>query len=193
VLQEKEENLRVQRKREERERWWAGAEVVRPTKNNRTTDVTVVNSQGEALVSTKDRQLSRYAMDYSKWNSWQPDDEVSRLESFEKEKEEEEKRNKEFEANNPDFCQQFMQDMETRKKATQQKQESADVLRLRGNRYFKNKDFSGALVAYMEALRSCPFDGKILLNIAQVHYFETCFLNSALSYLVSNYCRRISN
>ena len=116
----------------------------------------------------KDRVLSRYTADYSKWDSWVPNDEATRQEQLELERLEEERKNKEFESNNPDFCKQFMTDMEERKKATQKKQESAEVLRLKGNRYFKAKDYTQALNFYMDALKNCPFDGKLLLNIAQV-------------------------
>lgn len=116
----------------------------------------------------KDRVISRYTADYSKWDSWQPTDEVTRLEELEKARLEEEVKNKEFENNNPDFCKQFVTDMEERKKATKQKQESAEVLRLKGNRYFKAKDYQYASTLYMDALKNCPFDGKLLLNIAQV-------------------------
>lgn len=113
-------------------------------------------------------QLSRYTADYSKWESWQPTDEVSRLEEEEKRRQEEEEANKLFEQNNPDFCKQYLNDMEERKKATVKKQESADILRLKGNRFFKAQDYPRALELYMEAMKETPFDGRLLLNIAQV-------------------------
>jgi len=48
------------------------------------------------------------------------------------------------------------------------KQESADISRLKGNRYFKARNFERALELYMEALKESPYDSKTLLNVAQV-------------------------
>lgn len=100
-------------------------------------------------------------MNYSKWDAWVPTDEAT--------KEEEEKLNREFETNNPEFCAQFVKDTEERKKNIQKKQENSDNIRLKGNRYFKAKDYTSALEKYMEALKILPFDTKTLLNIAQCH------------------------
>ena len=37
-----------------------------------------------------------------------------------------------------------------------------------GNIFFKKKDYTSALVQYMDALKTLPYDPKTLLNIAQV-------------------------
>lgn len=92
-------------------------------------------------------------------------------EAAEAAKREEEIRNKEFEKNNAEFCSEFLTDMDKRKKVTEKKQESADISRLKGNRYFKAKAYDKALELYMEALKDCPFDAKTLNNIAQVSFF----------------------
>ena len=167
-MREKEEQLRMQRKKEEIERWWAGAEIYKPRNDEeKANNAKGIVKEGVTSEMMKERTVGRYTMDYSKWDTWIPDDEVTRQEQLEKEKEEEEKRNKEFEQNNPDFCKQFMVDLEERKKSTQKKQESADILRLKGNRFFKSKEFVRAVEFYMDALKNCPFDCKLLLNIAQ--------------------------
>lgn len=162
---EKEAELKRQRKREERERWWSGAEVYFPKESAKKEPSTT----GGKLNAEDARALrvSRYTMDYSKWDTWTPSDDVSRQEELEREEQEEKRRNEEFERNNPDFCRQFMDDMAERKKSTQKKQEIADGLRLKGNKFFKARDYSRALENYMEALKSAPFDPKLLLNIAQ--------------------------
>lgn len=154
---EKEEQLRQQRKAEERERWWTGVEIFKPP----NTTTTSSSSSSSATL------LSRYTADYSKWESWVPSDSVSVEEKAELEKAEEDRKNKEFEANNPEFCQNFMKDMGERKKTQAKKAETSEVLRLKGNKAFKVKDYEGALGHYMEALKNTPFDGKLLLNIAQ--------------------------
>jgi tetratricopeptide (TPR) repeat protein len=83
-------------------------------------------------------------------------------------KEEERVRNEEFEKNNEEFCGQVLEDMSKRNKATLKKQESAESLRLKGNKFFKRKEYDTALENYMEALKLTPYDTKTLLNIAQV-------------------------
>eukprot|EP00981_Chlorochromonas_danica_P002153 scaffold428_cov168-Ochromonas_danica.AAC.18 len=162
----KEEALRQQRKAQEKERWWTGAEAFFPKQQSSTPSTTSTTTTSR---EEEQSQLSRYTADYSKWESWQPTDEVSRLEEEEKRRQEEEEANKLFEQNNPDFCQQYLHDMEERKKVTAKKQESADILRLKGNRFFKAKDYPRALELYMDAMKETPFDGRLLLNIAQVH------------------------
>ena len=99
-------------------------------------------------------------------------------EAAEAAKREEEIRNKEFEKNNAEFCSEFLTDMDKRKKVTEKKQESADISRLKGNRYFKAKAYDKALELYMEALKDCPFDAKTLNNIAQVSFFFWCSFSS---------------
>lgn len=164
-MREKEEKLRQQRKQEEISRWWSGAEFFKPKKDD--TDNGEDNDE-----SSKPSILSRYTADYSKWESWVPNDEATKEEEALKLKQEEDIKNKEFEQNNPDFCKQFMTDMEQRKKSLKEKEESSNILRLKGNRYFKNKDYQKALELYMDALKECPYDSKLLLNIAQVIVFK---------------------
>ncbi len=103
---------------------------------------------------------------------------MSVQEQKEREAEEEKKRNEEFEKNNPEFCQSFVNDMKERKKASEKKQETSEVLRLKGNKCFKSKDFEQALIHYMEALKNTPFDAKLLLNIAQVSPSRTLSISS---------------
>lgn len=164
---EKEEQLRLRRKQEERERWWAGAEMMRSSKSAEEASNQNVE-ESDRVEDAKLRVMSRYTADYSKWDQWRPNDEATRAEEEQRAKEEEEKRNKEFEANNREFCQQFGEDMQERKRVSEKKQGSADISRLKGNRYFKAKQFDRALEMYMEALKEVPFDVKTLTNIAQV-------------------------
>lgn len=167
AYEEKEAKLREERKREERERWWAGVEIFKPRGNE---------GQGVSSKAATDEEidkkavlLNRYKLDYSRWNTWSPTDEATLAEAAEAQRLEEEARNKEFERNNAEFCNQFVTDMENRKKVTEKKQDSADISRLKGNRYFKAKAYDKALEFYMEALKESPFDAKTVNNIAQVY------------------------
>jgi hypothetical protein len=45
---------------------------------------------------------------------------------------------------------------------------SLPLISLPGNQFFKKKDYSTALVQYMDSLKVLPYDSKTLLNIAQV-------------------------
>jgi tetratricopeptide (TPR) repeat protein len=86
-----------------------------------------------------------------------------------KQKEEEDLQNKQFEETNKEFCSQFLTDMNERQRQTEKKQQTANTLKLKGNKYFKAKKFQEALEQYMEGLKLSPFDGTALLtNIAQV-------------------------
>jgi hypothetical protein len=117
------------------------------------------------------------------------DREKSRITLMKRQQEEEERKkldedvkNKEFENNNPDFCKQFNEDAVKRKENQLKKQESSDVLRLfqnnntsyhlfdrlKGNRFFKAKQYERAYELYMDALKESPYDSKTTLNIAQV-------------------------
>jgi tetratricopeptide (TPR) repeat protein len=163
---EKEEKLKQQRKQEEIDRWWTSVEIYKPSL---TSSQGTKSNENKRLMdaNTKEAVLHRYTADYSKWDTWTPSDTVSLEEKEQKEKEDEDKKNKEFEQSNPEFVDNFMKDMKERKKQQEKKQETAEVLRLKGNKLFKNKDFEGALTNYVEALKNCPFDSKLLLNIAQ--------------------------
>ncbi len=101
--------------------------------------------------------------------------EASLAEAAETKQREEETKNKEFEQNNAEFCSQFLTDMDKRKKVTEKKQESADISRLKGNRYYKAKSNEKALEFYIEALKDCPFDAKTVNNIAQVIIYQLFF------------------
>jgi hypothetical protein len=51
--------------------------------------------------------------------------------------------------------------------------DSADVARLKGNRFFKKGDYPQALSQYMESLKVMPYDLKTLMNVAQVIPFSS--------------------
>lgn len=174
VQAEKDRVLNEQRKTEERERWWAGVEIFKP-RNEPLTSVVTVSSANDDAEAKKEAIVNRYTADYSRWNEWTPTDEATLAETAEANRLVEEAKNKEFEKNNAEFCNQFLTDMNERKKVTEKKQGSADISRLKGNRYFKAKAWAKALDSYMEALRESPFDAKTVNNIAQV-CFQLSFL-----------------
>lgn len=194
ALKRKNEELRLQRKQEEKERWWKGADLYR--KENVDDSIEVVDSLDDDS-DLKKKKLSYHQLDYAKWDSWTPADPVTLAEEENKRAEEEATKNAEFEKNNPDFCNQFVEDMQKRNKAIQKKQESADIARLRGNRFFKAKQFDRALDEYMEALKVLPYEIKTLTNIAQVHiklkqYDDSLEFLSRTLYLDSKHIKGLS-
>lgn len=162
----KAEELRLKRKAEEKERWWAGADLfaTRPKE-----DDSIQADGTETAVLEKERVLQRYTMDYSRWNDWTPTDEVSVQEQKDLDDAIEKKKNDEFEKNNADFCNQFMEDMNDRTKRQEKKRNDAEACRNKGNRYFKRKEWEQALHQYMESLKILPYEVKTLMNIGQVY------------------------
>jgi hypothetical protein len=158
------EELRVQRESQEKERWWSGADIF---KDNRQFEESSNLGVDEMADRSNSKVASRYNFDYSRWDQWVPNDEATAAEQAEVKEKEDKVRNKEFEKNNEEFCTNFITDMEDRKKNTAKKQESADILRIKGNNCFKAKKFERSLELYMDALKVTPYDVKILINIAQ--------------------------
>ena len=68
-----------------------------------------------------------------RWNEWKPSDPATVQEDNERLKSEEIVRNNEFERNNGDFCNQYLDDMKVREKAVKKKTASADSYRLKGS------------------------------------------------------------
>jgi len=110
----------------------------------------------------------RYSLEYSRWDSWTPQDPATLEEEQLKTKLEEEAKNKQFEQANKEFCDQFMEDIEERNKAIKDKDKAAEAKRNQGNVFYKKKKYAEALDLYMESLKIRPYDVKTVLNIAQV-------------------------
>lgn len=140
----------------------------------------------------------RYESDYSRWEDWTPDDPASLAEAEDERLEKEKMQNEAFEKANAEFCgqvrpnqlsygcssshvprqshetascfaEQFKEDMQQREEAQKKKDDSASSLRLKGNRWFKAKQWDKALVCYMDSLKVAPFKVETLTNVAQVH------------------------
>lgn len=125
IQEEKNDELKRKRKIEEKERWWSGAEIFKPMKEQ--SESSRVNSDED--IDPKKKLIDRYNFNYSRWDEWVPNDEASKIEEEERKKMDEEVKNKEFEENNPDFCKQFNEDALKRKESQLKKQESSDILR----------------------------------------------------------------
>ncbi len=85
-----------------------------------------------------------------------------------KERRVEEEKEKIFEKNNPEFCQQIRSDIETRKLKQKNINDLADALRKEGNDYYSKAAYDVAITKFMKALDYTPFDIRITTNIAQV-------------------------
>jgi hypothetical protein len=90
IQKEEDEKLRLQRKQEEKDRWWAGVEVYKPNVKNRistssdhvdgSVDNGVTNSSSAINKGSTMDVVNRYTADYSRWNDWIPTDDASKAE-----------------------------------------------------------------------------------------------------------------
>ncbi|GMG16808.1 unnamed protein product [Phytophthora fragariaefolia] len=116
-------------KQEERDNWWHRAEL-----RYSVRDADQEGGDGEPKMSSSERWANRVlaaykardANDYSLWDQWVPEDPVSLQEQAEREVELEKLRNREFESNNPEFCNQFKKDMEERQRSQEEKTRTAE-------------------------------------------------------------------
>ncbi|KAG1694624.1 hypothetical protein DVH05_021125 [Phytophthora capsici] len=188
----REEEAKRKEKEEEHDSWWNRAELRYSLRDSEENEENKGSNKSERWAN---RLLAAYksrdANDYSLWDQWVPEDPVSLQEKAEREAELEKLRNREFETNNPEFCNQFKKDMEERQRSQQEKASTADRtllcltvyrtelsvlmhclaagLKLKGNRLYKKKLYEEAIKSYMEALAVSPFSVAILANIAQCY------------------------
>eukprot|EP00512_Aurantiochytrium_limacinum_P014437 CAMPEP_0171574796 /NCGR_PEP_ID=MMETSP0961-20121227/5585_1 /TAXON_ID=87120 /ORGANISM="Aurantiochytrium limacinum, Strain ATCCMYA-1381" /LENGTH=845 /DNA_ID=CAMNT_0012130209 /DNA_START=243 /DNA_END=2781 /DNA_ORIENTATION=- len=147
---------------------------------NPENEVTITDDDGTVLFPRPKQQGD--SLDYSKWDRWIPDDPVS-LEEMQRAKDQiEEERNRQFEAANPEFCNQFKRDQAKRIASRDEKSRSAEKYRRQqGNMHFLKKNFDAALRSYGCALQSVPWSLSVLCNIAQVYLVQGA-LDDALEY-----------
>eukprot|EP00607_Mallomonas_marina_P007394 CAMPEP_0182420456 /NCGR_PEP_ID=MMETSP1167-20130531/5277_1 /TAXON_ID=2988 /ORGANISM="Mallomonas Sp, Strain CCMP3275" /LENGTH=975 /DNA_ID=CAMNT_0024596427 /DNA_START=14 /DNA_END=2941 /DNA_ORIENTATION=- len=170
----KAEELMHKRREEEMQRWWEGAEVHVSSKFTEND----MEGMEENMNNDINRHKMRYSANYSRWEEWTPNDpatvEEKKLLSIEEDK----RKNEEFEKSNKDFCDNFKADLEARNATLKKTESSAEVLRIKGNNFFKKQLYDHALGQYMEALKLRTYDTRILLNIAQCHIKRHCFLEA---------------
>ncbi len=75
---------------------------------------------------TKPFKIKSIANDYSVWDKWEPKDPVTLEEKAQQEALLEKMRNEEFEKSNPDFCNQFKEDLERRQRTTREREKQAE-------------------------------------------------------------------
>eukprot|EP01029_Cantina_marsupialis_P018025 TRINITY_DN4096_c0_g1_i1.p1 TRINITY_DN4096_c0_g1~~TRINITY_DN4096_c0_g1_i1.p1 ORF type:complete len:903 (+),score=256.02 TRINITY_DN4096_c0_g1_i1:23-2731(+) len=163
--------------KKERETWWEYAHM----KFEESDD------EDENL-KNNDRYNGKDRLDYSRWDEFvrNPDDPVSLAEKEEMEKKKQDLQDAEFEKLNPEFCDQFKEDLKERQKTDVEKETEAENLRVGGNKAFKEKLFDIALKHYQRAMKLRPFKVPLLTNMALVHYqlgdVENCleFCNRAI-------------
>lgn len=133
----REEERKRREKRDERESWWMKAKLRFSVGDPDGEDVSggashkeTEEKDAEKVQFAANRALAAYkerdANDYSMWEKWEPQDPVTREEVAERAAQLEKMRNEEFEANNPDFCNQFKEDIEKRQKTQQEKERIAE-------------------------------------------------------------------
>lgn len=188
----REAKKKAKQKAEEKEKWWRGAELFRDVSPD------LVNDDDNDLEDDDDKKknknekeqtedakraamLLRYSNDYSRWEQPVVDDPATQAEQAELQAEKEAKENAEFEKNNPDFCGEFRADQLKRAAAAKDKESGANVLRLKGNRFFKAKKYSEAIEKYMASLKVQPYTVNTLNNIAIAHH-KKCNYEDAIEF-----------
>ncbi|KAJ0404370.1 hypothetical protein P43SY_001490 [Pythium insidiosum] len=181
----KEEERLRKIKEEEREMWWRKARLRFEIDTSEDDCGSHDDPKKANATQWANRVLAAYksrdANDYSIWDQWVPEDPATLEEKAEREhpatleeKAERERaldriRNEEFEKNNPEFCQQFREDLEKRQKSQRDRERAAEKLKECGNRCYKKRDYEAAIKAYMNALEKAPFNVAVLTNIAQCY------------------------
>eukprot|EP01041_Mallomonas_annulata_P007953 gene7953-16282_t len=163
-LKRKEERkaLRAERRKEEKERWWSGVKAFKSLGGDVDVKGNMISASTEV-----DRNTQRYSSNYARWEEYKPDDPVSIQEEKERIEAEDRIKNAQFENQNKQFCDAILFDFDERDKINQKKEKSTEVLRVQGNKLFKEKKYDDAIDKYMEGLKIRMYDTRILLNIAQ--------------------------
>lgn len=166
-------------KQEEKDKWWRGAELFQgmdPTQMADEDDEdNVCSSTTDSETVKQQAVLQRYSNDYSRWEMPVVDDPATLAEEAEKAAQKEAQENALFEKNNPDFCGEFRADQQKRAAAAEEKKSGANVLRLKGNRFFKAKRYSEAIEKYMASLKVQPYAVNTLTNISIAHHKKSAF------------------
>jgi tetratricopeptide (TPR) repeat protein len=161
---------KAKEKKEEHEKWWRGARFrVESLEERREQREVIEPVEIEGHSFPKPKSKGKDCIDYSVWEKWIPDDPVSLEELRKKEQEVNKDKDALFEKNNPDFCENFMDDMKKREKSRLSKETTAEVQKQKGNRAFKRRDYEAALRRYWEALDALPFLVPVLSNMAQCY------------------------
>lgn len=170
----KEKERKRKATEDEREVWWRRAKLrfaVERGEGGEGED----ESEGQEAKATHwvNRVLAAYksrdANDYSVWNNWVPEDPVSVEEKAAREAVIEKLRNEEFEKNNPEFCEQFKEDLAKRQKSQKEQERDAERFKMIGNRHYKRKEYTQAIDKYMQALEKAPYNVAVLTNISQCY------------------------
>merc|ERR1712166_520082 len=155
-------------KKDEHDKWWRGAEMRKDMLVESSQQKVTVEIEGQ--IFPKPKVEGKDCLDYSKWDKWVPDDPVSLAEMKDKVDKVDAVKNDLFEKNNPDFCNNFKEDMEKRENTKLRKSTNAERARQKGNNKFKKKEYKTALRFYKEALELTPYANiSILTNMAQAH------------------------
>lgn len=123
-----EEEKKRKAKEDEHENWWRKAKL-RFSINSEDEEATSLKVKDQAT-KWANRVLAAYkardANDYSMWDNWVPEDPATLEEKAAREAALESLRNAEFEKNNPEFCDQFKQDLEKRQQTQRERERTAE-------------------------------------------------------------------
>ena len=119
----------------------------------------------------KEHFAYRYSLDYDRWNDskYKPSDPASKEEEAEIEKKQDQVKMEQFEKANSEWCGMQKDEMDKRNEDRKRREKNADVIRLKGNNFFKQKKYKKAVELYEEAMATTPYKTNILTNLAQCH------------------------
>lgn len=161
---------KAKEKKEEHEKWWRGARYRMEDLEERKEQREIIETvEIEGMKFPQPKKKGKDCLDYSTWEKWIPDDPVSLEELRVKEKEINKQKDEIFEKNNPEFCNNFIDDMKKREKSKLRKETTAEVQKQKGNKAFKRGDYEKALRRYQESLDELPYLVPVLSNMAQCH------------------------
>ena len=116
-------------KKEEHERWWRGAKMRKEHLEYMRENADKVTVEVDGEVFPKPKPKRKDCLDYSVWEKWIPDDPASLAEMKAKVDAEDAKKNAIFEANNPEFCNNFKEDQKKRERSKLRKETDAERAR----------------------------------------------------------------
>lgn len=188
---------------DEKRKWWDNARFLVEKTQSSSSEVT--NNISNEKQKSKEKVCQLYSSDYSRWTdtNYVPDDDATKEEIAQQIQLEEQEKSNVFESNNSEFCKSIEKDIEERQKVREKKIKESYQCRMKGNVFYRKKQYAEALKCYKQAMTNDAYDVKTLTNIALCHskklehenafefYNRACFINKDPTYLIKPLFQRV--